>query len=798
MSEPLPPFLAPGTLPPAVPAALADFDGIYGPLPIVPPSSSALGPSQAPPAPPTPTGPPPPPNPRSCILCRRRKVKCDKCSPCSNCAKANLVCTFPSPGRAPRRSRKPSEGELLSRLRKLEGVVKELRRGEKAAGIDHEDDKERLDDSRSVASAPARANEDRGPLSLSRPAETGSLEKGIGRLVVDEGRSRYVSSVFWSSLTDEMDDLTSMLDDVSEDDAEDMSPDSGHLSNLQDHQGFFFGFSSLLLDFRQLHPTPERIVLLWGVYRRTVDPMIKVLHRPAAEKLIMEGRKNVGDLSKTTEVLMFAIYFAAVTSLSPQECEEMLGEDQPTLVARYRFGTEQALARADFLNTHEVAVLQALVLFLNCVRRHDETRFVWSMVGLAIRMAQSLGLHRDGTAFDLTPFEIEMRRRLWWHICVLDVRASEDHGSDPTITEHLYDTQLPLNINDDDMRPDSMEPITPRVGSTEMTFCLVRFVVCRTSRKFYVIPPGPLTNCPEMFSKVPREVKERWIEECNASLEEEHLQYLDMCDPLSWVSATVARLIMARMWLMLYHPFRREAGEPSLSPDTQDRLFVTSIEVIEYARLLEVERTTAQWGWLFRRYVQWHAIAFILAELCHRTQGANVDRAWAAVDGVFDQWGEQVTNAQRAVLWRPMRKLMHRAKRARELALAHPSSSSHADSTRTNTPTSRLLGPMGASSSAVGGAPMSNTAHVPPGQIPGFAPYIPPTASTVPTANGPLGAQDAVDQWMVSGAGASNETPGFGDGPEDWANWDRLVSDFQMDGSEPKGTVVGEFGSGWW
>jgi hypothetical protein len=46
-----------------------------------------------------------------------------------------------------------------------------------------------------------------------------------------------------------------------------------------------------------------------------------------------------------------------------------------------------------------------------------------TLTGLAIRIAHSLGLHRDGTNFDVSPFDTEMRRRCWWQICVLDVRT---------------------------------------------------------------------------------------------------------------------------------------------------------------------------------------------------------------------------------------------------------------------------------------------------------------------------------------------------------------------------------------
>jgi hypothetical protein len=91
---------------------------------------------------------------------------------------------------------------------------------------------------------------------------------------------------------------------------------------------------------------------------------------------------------------------------------------------------ELALAKADFLNNFDLVLLQAFTIFLYLVRRHDSPRFVWMMTGLAIRMGQALGLHRDGSNFkNLTPYDIEMRRRVWWSLCMLDVRASEDQGS---------------------------------------------------------------------------------------------------------------------------------------------------------------------------------------------------------------------------------------------------------------------------------------------------------------------------------------------------------------------------------
>jgi hypothetical protein len=244
----------------------------------------------------------------------------------------------------------------------------------------------------------------------------------------------------------------------------------------------------------------------------------------------MKASSNTDSLSKAEEVLLFSIYYGAVCSLSPAQCEKQLGQDKEQLSNRFRFAVEQALARANFLNSSSLMVLQAFVLFLICVRTQDDTRLVWALSGLTTHLAQALGVHRDGTNFGLSPFETEMRRRLWWHICILDSRAAEDQGADPTFTEAFYDARLPLNINDDDISPDTRETPKERQGTTEMTFCLIRFELSAASRRVNFAGPG-LAN--GGFGRPQKTVEERaeMIEEIHKRMDEKYLQYCDMTVP---------------------------------------------------------------------------------------------------------------------------------------------------------------------------------------------------------------------------------------------------------------------------
>ncbi|KAJ5586917.1 uncharacterized protein N7459_002682 [Penicillium hispanicum] len=622
---------------------------------------------------------------RSCVTCRRRKVRCNKRSPCSNCTKAGIDCIFPPPGRAPRKSKRPPDAELLSRLRRLEGVIEHLsgRNGEQgstsstspqqpaASNFGHAS----LDSSAAATTAttasagstappPAQSNPQNGsgcPFEDADPKKPtpSKFENEFGRLVIDEGKSRYVSNRLWASLGDELQDL---LDHSSSDEEDTPSPASAS-SYPGSHDGFIFGFHSLSQSLRECHPPLPKVSKFWEAYRENVAPLVTILHRPSARNLLIEAAQRPEYLDKNSEALVFTIYLSAVVSLKPDECLSQLGEDRATAVKRYRFYVEQALARANLLNTQSLVLLQAAVLFLICVRREDDTKFVWSMTSVILRLAQGLGLHRDGTNFALKPFETEMRRRLWWHLSLMDFRSSEDHGTDPLINEGMYDTRLPLNVNDDDLQPDMVEAPEEREGCTDVLFLLIRCEITQALRRAnYTCPgarfrfggaPPPMDRSERMIQIISNRVEERYIKRCNMNV------------PIQWASATVGRLILAKLWLIVHHPMTQRGRSTGVSQATRQSLFLTAIEVLEFGRLLEADPKTAKWGWLFRTNMQWHGIAFVLSEVCVRPICPVTDRAWNAINSLYSDWKMQGTH-KKGMLWRPLAALMKRASAVRE------------------------------------------------------------------------------------------------------------------------------------
>ncbi|KAI0474124.1 fungal-specific transcription factor domain-containing protein [Xylariaceae sp. FL0804] len=659
-----------------------------------------------------PSAPPSPAlNPRSCVTCRRRKVRCDKHMPCGNCRKAHIQCVFPAPGRAPRRPRvkdpnappkqtSEREIELLKRLRKLEGIVEDLSgqidvdaaRHPTSSREDSPEEKEK--EPRRNFSTVWSENLPGGypPPEPPRPyrSQTGDTNsstvrspagdecKDVGRLVLNEkGRTRYVSSAFWAKVNDELNKLrdeTQRLTDEESDYSDDGStPITVHsqAENHVDHHSFILGYRSSDVDLRKLHPLPSQIPFMWQVYTENVDPLVKILHVPTMSKVTRELRSNMDSITPGMEALIFAIYYSAIASMEEQEVTVNFGTDKAHMESRYRFATEQALAKADFLTTSELVVAQAFTLFLLVVRRLDDTRFAWTLTGLAIRIAQSLGLHREGTHFqDLSPFDVEMRRRLWWAICVLDLRSAEDQGTELTIGDRSFDTRQPLNVNDADIDPDMADFPEERRGATEMTFCLVRYEICSLYRRMHT-GTDFMHPCLHGESQLSLAERETMLVEMYAHIEE---KYLKACenkegDVMHWVAATIARMIMAKMGLIIYQPMLMPETGEELSADIRDRLFMLSIEVVEYCQVLNCDPRCRAWRWLFEAYTQWHAVAYLMLEVCRRPWSASVERGWMALTATLQRRPDSKQFARPQVL-QPLRRLMVKARHHRDQEVA--------------------------------------------------------------------------------------------------------------------------------
>lgn len=119
--------------------------------------------------------------PYTCQNCAKRKVKCDKTTPtCSSCRRGKLECLYqPPPPRS--RKRKLSAG-VLDRLARYERILHQ----------------HGLLDSGTPSSTSENPSKNHISLNWNTPATSSS-----GRLVTDDGKSRFINSNLWSNLGDD-------------------------------------------------------------------------------------------------------------------------------------------------------------------------------------------------------------------------------------------------------------------------------------------------------------------------------------------------------------------------------------------------------------------------------------------------------------------------------------------------------------------------------------------------------------------------------------------------------------------
>jgi hypothetical protein len=435
----------------------------------------------------------------------------------------------------------------------------------------------------------------------------------------------------------------------------------------------------------QLHPPVEQIPAYWALFKSNCDVLVKVLHIPVIEPLILQATQQLDRLSRGLEALMMAIYFSVVISLQPEECLQNFGADKHCLLTNFKFAAEHAFARAGLLETDEIITLQAFTIFLTGLRIHSNIRMMSTLTTLLVRLATNAGIHRDGIHFKLSAFAAEMRRRLWWAICVLDSRACEDTGYDSTITPKSVNTQVPLNVDDEDLFPGMTKLPQPRIGQTEMTFSVVRFESTRVFQQVQC-----MSAVSDINSSAAQRLKKRTeaITNIQTRIREQYLKHLDLSDPFSWYTSAICRIVFTKMWLIAYHPWLRKNDSDGLPPGTRDCLFAESTEIIEIWLRLNEERSMRRWKWLCETYVQWYALAFLLSELCRRNSGEAVSRAWNAVDAglrlgltihssscqatkdeVYESMDISETSCD---LYKPLRKLWERA-HARRIYARQPS-----------------------------------------------------------------------------------------------------------------------------
>ncbi|OAF99373.1 uncharacterized protein CC84DRAFT_1210248 [Paraphaeosphaeria sporulosa] len=607
----------------------------------------------------------------ACIRCRQRKVKCDKTlTGCANCKRYEVECIFSA--RRPRKKQNPHSGTALSKPGRpapqdFSAEKNESFRAEDFGGDDSEEEEEEDEDYEDDHRVIACWSVQNQPCHWSGNA----IETNQGRLITDaHGKSYFINSDKASQ--------ASYFETALGGDTDDKLPASAEQCSVSTNRCEHLDANSLLTtarghgSLRTFYPHSNLIPKFWDHYALHVDTMFKVLFKPNVARLIHDASSGF-PVDPSGESLLFAVIYAVIASSPPEECRALYGAERKQLLRKYRIALERALVQAGWMATQEIVVLQSLAIYLAFAS--DRSRSTWVLSGMIISLAQAMGLHTDVASSSLTAAGIEVRRRVWWSLCQIDVRVSNNCGLEPHVPL-VVDCQLPLHINDADLESErDIDNITPRDEKTEMTLTLIRVEMVYTTLRF--------TRARYKLSPTDRETL---IKDQMQRYSEVYMRYFTDCSEFSRLCAVGLRYLMARLWKHM-----QNVDEPVDTGDFNEHLLLYNADVLEIAQ--QMPERQRQYGWFFRcKCSQWHALVYLLTHLCKHNRGAAIDRAWESVNAFFtsleqkydlaaSRFFEGTMAGKKNALWQPLLRLLDKARDLRAQSCNEGSSMPHAPGT---------------------------------------------------------------------------------------------------------------------
>ncbi|KAL2430844.1 Aurofusarin cluster transcription factor aurR2 [Exophiala dermatitidis] len=547
------------------------------------------------------------------------------------------------------------------------------------------------------------------PLELKDNAEENRqalpVDSGLskGRLVQHGKRSKLFENGLWTRVVEELAEPMEALECSSDEEAD--AYERGVDECEYNSMDYLLCMAPAATGIETFHPSSDHILQLWDVFRANVDPLTKIIHAPSLDKAVRKASSvpNLQSLPRSLDCLLFAIYSTAILSLKDHECRRRFNEPRSTMLSRYRTATKAALSKARFIGSTNLAVLQAFILHIFSVRDVYDSRTVWTLTGLALRMAEGMGLHRDGTVLGLKPFEAEIRRRIWWQLRMMDGRSSELSGLNKTRSLDVDPNapKMPANVDDDELFPEMTAlPEDNPHRATDMAFCCVRFEARKLCAQSVLRHGGTGLGVTTLLDSLAPEsdedirARDDFIRNIDHILQEKYVRYCDPTRPVQLMATLVAQGAVSLLSLTAHHPRRwslksqhnqnQQNQNEDLSQNQKDgqNQDVTIPPPAERRYVWELTlRAIQQWRWVHYShelqgfiwhagfYFHWHAFIHILDTLRTDPLIEDAEDVWALVSDVFEISPTYITNTKKA-LHVAIGALCLKAYTAREAALS--------------------------------------------------------------------------------------------------------------------------------
>ncbi|CAG8895101.1 unnamed protein product [Penicillium egyptiacum] len=337
----------------------------------------------------------------------------------------------------------------------------------------------------------------------------GSLN--LGHLSLEDGgRSRYVGTTYWAYISGEINELNQLLRDQNS--SHDHSTPENNNEAITDSQAdgrqswresmgsstplitprsrsfqqsiIFPSGDSPLLNEKVVEPkmldhipTRRQSHILYKGFISGVHAISPVIHPPTILKLYnsfwdwYDCSSYSGESCPNPSFipLLYAIWYGGSVTISIRAIKaEFNVSSRAALSTIYTEEVSRWLTKIKFPRSPSLQGLAAYLIVQTIVTKEEEPLTSSLFVSLAMRVAQTMGLHRDPAKFGIEPCEAEYRRRLWWHIMHMDGVVAMSSGLPPLVNdENYWDVCETSEIKDTMLGSPAAESYMEQVASGE-------------------------------------------------------------------------------------------------------------------------------------------------------------------------------------------------------------------------------------------------------------------------------------------------------------------------------------------
>ncbi|KNG84458.1 C6 transcription factor [Aspergillus nomiae NRRL 13137] len=240
------------------------------------------------------------------------------------------------------------------------------------------------------------------------------------------------------------------------------------------------------LSLTQMLPSRRVVDDLVVLYLTYFEATHRILHVPSFLKELDEfwAQRDTPDFVSPHFVVQLLLVLACAWNLADFDTLQLKNDNESDLTCYTAI--EWVLHAERWIeNSHikrpDIMAFRLYILLLVAKNAHGMKRSkAWLDTGTLIKQAMLAGYHRDPSRYTkISPFNKEMRRRIWTTIVELDLEVSLERGMPPALQYGDYDTAPALNLNDNELQETSEELPAERPLS-EITGCSFQSVLIQS------------------------------------------------------------------------------------------------------------------------------------------------------------------------------------------------------------------------------------------------------------------------------------------------------------------------------